>query len=62
MGIYNFNHVVLTEESASVTNCSTPYVEIYGLDKNLIATDKCGEKNYKEGLAFINNWLKAELN
>ena len=59
---YNFNHAVLTEESVSVTNCGTPHVEIYGPDKNLIATDKCGEKNYEEGLAFINNWLKAELN
>ena len=62
MSIYNFNHVVLTKDSASVGTCGTPHIEIYGPDKQLIATDKCGEKNLKTGLAFINNWIKAELN
>jgi hypothetical protein len=62
MSIYKFNHVVLTEDSATFTTCGTPHIEIYGPDKQLIATDECGEKNIKEGLAFINNWIKAELN
>jgi hypothetical protein len=62
MSIYNFNHVVITDDSASLGNCGTPHVEIYGPDKKLIASDICGEKNTKEGFAFINNWLKAELN
>ena len=62
MSIYNFNHVVINEDSASFRNCGTPHIEIYGPDKKLIATDICGEKNLKTGLAFINNWIKSELN
>jgi hypothetical protein len=62
MRIYNFNHVVLTEDSASVSNCGTPHVEIYGPDKKLIATDECGGKNLRTGIAFINNWIDVELN
>ena len=62
MSIYNFNHVVINEDSANVGTCGTPHIEIYGPDKQLIASDECGEKNIKSGLAFINNWIKAELN
>lgn len=62
MSIYNFNHVVMDEDNGTFINCGTPHVEIYGPDKELIATDECGEKNLKTGLAFINNWIKAELN
>ncbi len=62
MSIYNFNHVVIDDNNVSFSNCGTPHIEIYGPDKNLIATDKCGEKNLKTGLAFLNNWLEAELN
>jgi len=38
MSIYNFNHVVITEDSASFGTCGTPHIEIYGPDKKLIAT------------------------
>lgn len=62
MSMYNFNHVVIDEDSASFGTCGTPHIEIYGPDKKLIATDKCSEKNIKTGLTFLNNWIKAELN
>jgi hypothetical protein len=60
LGKYNFNHVVKTDTEYQLTSCGTPHIEIYGPDKELIATDKCGEKNLKEGLQYLRNWIKAE--
>ena len=60
LGRYNFNHVVITDTEYQLTSCGTPHIEIYGPDKQLIATDKCGEKNLKTGLAFLKNWIRAE--
>ena len=36
------------------------HIEIYGPDKQLIATDMCAEKNNKSGLAFLKKWIKAD--
>lgn len=60
LGRYNFNHVVKTETEYRITSCGTPHIEIYGPERQLIATDKCSEKNLKTGLAFIRKWIKAE--
>lgn len=60
LGKYNFNHVVKTETEYQLATCGTPHVEIYGPNKELIATDKCGEKNLKEGLNFLRNWIRSE--
>ena len=60
LGRYNFNHVVKTDTAYQLTSCGTPHIEIYGPDKKLIATDKCGEKSLKTGLSFLRNWIKAE--
>ena len=60
LGRYNFNHVVKTDSQYRLTTCGTPHVEIYGPDRQLIATDKCGKKNLKTGLNFLRNWIKAE--
>ena len=60
LGKYNFNHVVKTETEYRISTCGTPHIEIYGPDKQLIATDMCTEKNKKTGLAFIKKWIKAE--
>ena len=60
LGRYNFNHVVKTDTEYRLSVCGTPHVEIYGPDKKLIATDKCGEKNLKSGLNFLRNWIKSE--
>lgn len=60
LGRYNFHHVVKTETEYQLTTCGTPHVEIYGPDKKLIATDKCGEKNLKTGLNYLRNWIKSE--
>jgi hypothetical protein len=57
---YNFNHVVKTDSQYQLTTCGTPHVEMYGPDKQLIATDKCGKKNLKAGLVFLRNWIDAE--
>lgn len=60
LGKYNFNHVVMTDTEYQLTTCGTPHIEIYGPNKELIATDKCGEKNLKEGLNYLRNWIKSE--
>jgi hypothetical protein len=60
LGRYNFNHVVKTDTQYQLTTCGTPHVEIYGPDRQLIATDKCGKKNLKTGLIFLRNWIKSE--
>jgi hypothetical protein len=60
MGRYNFNHVVKTDKEYQMSTCGTPHIEIYGPDKQLIASDMCGEKNIKSGLAFLKNWMKKE--
>jgi len=60
LGRYNFHHVVKTETEYQLTTCGTPHVEIYGPDKKLIASDKCGEKNLKKGLNFLRTWIKKE--
>ncbi len=60
LGRYNFNHVVKTNSEYQLTVCGTPHIEIYGPDKQLIASDMCGEKNIKSGLAFLKNWMKSE--
>lgn len=60
LGRYNFNHVVKTDNEYRLSVCGTPHIEIYGPDRQLIATDKCGEKNLKTGLVFLKNWIKSE--
>lgn len=60
LGKYNFNHVVKTETEYQLSTCGTPHIEIYGPDRQLIATDQCGKKNLKTGLAFIRKWIRAE--
>jgi len=60
LGKYNFNHIVKTETEYRLSTCGTPHIEIYGPDRQLIAADKCAEKNNKAGLAFIRKWIKAE--
>lgn len=60
LGRYNFNHVVKTNNAYQLTVCGTPHIEIYGPDKQLIATDMCSEKILKSGLAFLRNWMEAE--
>ena len=60
LGRYNFNHVVKTDGQYTLSVCGTPHIEIYGPDKQLIATDKCGEKNQKTGFAFLKKWIKSE--
>lgn len=60
LGRYNFNHIVKTDTEYRLSVCGTPHVEIYGPDKKLIATDKCGEKNLKTGLNYLRNWIKSE--
>lgn len=60
LGKYNFNHIIKTETEYKVSACGTPHIEIYGPDRQLIAADKCTEKNNKAGLAFIRKWIKAE--
>jgi len=60
LGRYNFNHVVKTDTEYQISTCGTPHIEIYGPDKQLIATDKCGEKNLKTGLVYLKNWIKSE--
>lgn len=60
LGRYNFNHVVKTDTEYRLSVCGTPHIEIYGPDRQLIATDKCGEKNLKTGLVFLKNWIKSE--
>ena len=59
-GSYNFAHVVKTDTEYQLSICGTPHIEIYGPDKQLIATDKCGEKNLKTGLNYLKNWIKSE--
>lgn len=58
-GRYNFNHVEKTDTAYNLKVCGTPHVEIYGPDKQLIASDMCSE-NRKAGLAFLRNWIKKE--
>ena len=60
LGKYNFNHVVITDTEMQLATCGTPHIEIYGPNKELIATDKCGEKNLKEGLNYLRSWIKSE--
>jgi hypothetical protein len=60
LGKYNFNHVVMTDAELQFNTCGTPHVEIYGPNKELIATDKCGETSEKAGLNYLRNWLAAE--
>ncbi len=60
LGRYSFNHVVKTDAEYRLSVCGTPHVEIYGPDKKLIATDRCGEKNIKAGFNFLKNWIKSE--
>ena len=60
LGRYNFNHVVKTGDEYRLSVCGTPHIEIYGPDRQLIATDKCGEKNLKSGLAYLRNWIRSE--
>lgn len=37
--------------------CGTPHVEIYGPDRNLIASDNCAKKT---GTSFVWNWIAQE--
>lgn len=60
LGRYKFFHVVKTGTAYHLTVCGTPHIEIYGPDKQLIATDRCGDTNLKTGLKFLRNWIKAE--
>jgi len=60
LALYNMNHVVKTDSEYLLSTCGTPHIEIYGPDKQLMVTDRCGEKNYKGGLAFLRKWIKAE--
>ena len=60
LGSYRFNHVAKSGNQYRITTCGTPHIEIYGPDRQLIATDECSEKNSKKGLAFIRKWIKAE--
>lgn len=60
LGKYNFNHVENTGTEYKIKTCGTPHIEIYGPDRQLIATDQCTEKNTKTGLAFIRKWMKEE--
>lgn len=60
LALYNMNHVVKTDSEYLLSSCGTPHIEIYGPDKQLIVTDRCGDKNYKGGLAFLRKWIKVE--
>ncbi len=60
LGRYNFNHVKKTDAGYQLSVCGTPHIEVYGPDRQLIATDTCGERNLKSGLKFLRNWIKAE--
>ena len=60
LGKYNMNDVVKTANGYQLATCGTPHIEIYGPDKELIATDKCGDSNEKAGLNYLRNWLQAE--
>ena len=57
---YNFNHVKKTGNEYEISTCGTPHIEIYGPDRQLIATDKCTDKNSKSGLLFLRRWISAE--
>jgi hypothetical protein len=58
LGRYNNHYVVKKNNQYELTICGTPHIEIYGPDKQLIVTDKCGKKNKKSGLAFLRKWMK----
>ncbi len=60
LGRYNFNHVEKTGSEYRLKTCGTPHIEIYGPDRQLIATDQCAERNSKKGLAYIKKWITAE--
>ncbi|MGB5306351.1 MAG: hypothetical protein WBO57_08920 [Gammaproteobacteria bacterium] len=60
INLYNFNYAVVKNGIFNMTSCGTPHIEIYGPDKQLVATDKCGKKNDKSGLAFLRKWMRAE--
>lgn len=57
---YNFNRVKKIGSEYEISTCGTPHIEIYGPDRNLIATDKCTDKNLKSGLLFLRRWIGAE--
>ncbi len=57
---YNFNHVVITDTELQLSVCGTPHIEIYGPDRELIASDMCGDENLKTGLIYLRKWMRAE--
>lgn len=60
LGKYNFIHVDKTDSGYRIATCGTPHIEIYGPDKQLLASDKCAGKNTKTGLAFMKKWIESE--
>ena len=60
MSTYHFVDVVKTDKDYKISMCGTPYIEIYGPDRQLIVRDECGENQNKSGLNYLRKWISAE--
>lgn len=57
---YRSFHVDSAGDELRIGTCGTPHVEIYGPDGTLLSTDSCDGTVYKDGLAFLRDWISAE--
>lgn len=57
---YHFNRVRKIGNEYEISTCGTPHIEIYGPDRRLIVTDKCGDRNLKSGLMFLRAWMGTQ--